>query len=118
MIPDPSKVTDTLDGSEAVRVMQHGKWRWVLSALFRRQRIETYQTTTGKIVFSPPFSAPPQVHPAIRYAGDRVVLGIPKNVTATGCDIDVIRSRGVLVLSAGPFEAVTGVSGAVIAIGN
>ena len=137
-IPDPSLIATDSDGTEAVRVLKGGRWRWMMTGLLRGlkgdkgdsvkgdkgdpgtpKRIELYASSvSGKVVFKPAFAAAPVVTPNPLVVGGQLVLAIPSNVTANGCDVTILRSRGTLVLTSGPFETVTGVAGSVLALGS
>lgn len=83
------------------------------------KRVEIYASTTaGKVVFSTAFATIPVVIPNPINVGGQLVIAMPLNVTKTGCDVTVMRSRATLVLSTGPFEVVTSVAGSVLAIGS
>lgn len=75
------------------------------------KRVEYYSGVTlangtAKLTFSPAFTTPPAVESSITWQGSQMILGYASNITTTGCDILVMRSRGTLLLTAGPFEPV------------
>ena len=87
------------------------------------KRIERYTGTSdatgaGTVTFSPAFSAPPVVEPSITWNGAQMVVASASNVTATGCTITVMRSKGTLVLTSGPFELAPNTAFRVLALGS
>ncbi|RFC65019.1 hypothetical protein DYI37_03900 [Fulvimarina endophytica] len=88
---------------------------------FQSERITGSVVTAGTAVtvnFAKPFAAPPAVIPVPGWSGDQFVEATATEITATGAKIIVKRSRGTLVLSAGPFEnAPAGTAFVVVALG-
>jgi hypothetical protein len=73
------------------------------------------------IAFSPAFDAIPDIDVIDGWSGDQMVTGAVVAGTAakTGCQVQVMVSRGTLLLTSGPFQkAAAGVSITVRAIGN
>lgn len=134
-VPTP---TNGLDGKsvELQKTATAVQWRqaggaWVdlvpLSAITGAagtpKRVERYTATTNSsgiatITFSPAFSAVPDVDPVIGWATDQMIAGAVTSVSTTGCTVQVMVSKGTLLLTAGPFQkAAAGVSVTVRAIG-
>jgi len=90
------------------------------------KRIERYTSTTNSsgiatIVFSPAFAATPDIDVIDGWNGDQMITGavVPGSASKTGCQVQVMVSRGTLLLTTGPFQkAATGVSITARAIGN
>lgn len=73
------------------------------------------------ITFTPAFSAAPDVDVIEGWNADQMITGavVPGTLTASGCQVQVMVSRGTLLLTTGPFQkAAAGVSVTVRAIGN
>lgn len=82
-------------------------------------------TTNGQgvatITFSPAFTAAPDVDVIEGWSGEQMVSGavVPGSLSATGCQVQVMVSRGNVVLSSGPFtKAGSGISVTARAIGR
>lgn len=89
------------------------------------KRVETYTGITNAsgivtITFNTPFATPPTILSAVTWgANNTMITGQATAVTTTGATIQGMRSRGTLLLSAGPFEVPpAGVTVTVVAIGN
>lgn len=68
--------------------------------------VTTDASNQAVVTFSPPFSKPPVViGAAYGLGGESVAFALPANVTATGCTVSALKTRGTLVLSTGPFVA-------------
>lgn len=73
------------------------------------------------VVFSPAFTSAPDVDVIEAWNADQMITGavIAGSVNAAGCQVQVMVSRGTLLLTTGPFQkAAAGVSITVRAIGN
>lgn len=89
------------------------------------QRVASSVSSTAgaaTVKFATAFPVVPEVLPVMTMVssgtGPMLVFGIPSNITKTGCDITVYRSRGTLLLTNTPFEIVGGVSVPVVAFGT
>lgn len=74
------------------------------------KRVEVLSTTANSggiatFTFSPPYDTPPTVTPFPIWSGDQMYIGQATSITPTTCTVVVKRSRGTLLLSAGPFES-------------
>lgn len=118
--------------STAIQWRQVGSTAWIdlvlLSALMPSpKRIERFTGTTNStgiatVSFDPAFNAIPDLDVIEDWtANDQMVTGkvITGTATKTGCQVQVMLSRGTLVLTSGPFQkAGSGVSITVKATGN
>lgn len=90
------------------------------------RRIERFTATTNSsgiatIAFSPAFEAVPDIDVVDGWAADQMITGalVAGSATKTGCQVQVMVSRGTLLLTSGPFQkAAAGVSVTVRTIGN
>lgn len=102
------------DGTEYVVVRKGMKpMRTLLSKiignLVKITRVEFYDVTTAAngtkaVVFGTPFAAPPKVEGLVTWSGMQMLSASISNITTTGCTVTAMRSKGTLLLSAGPFE--------------
>lgn len=75
----------------------------------------------AKITFSPAFTTAPDVDVIEAWNGEQMITGavVAGSITTTGCNVQVMVSRGTLLLTTGPFQkAAAGVSITARAIGN
>lgn len=90
------------------------------------KRISRFTASTNAsgiatVTFSPAFSATPDIDVIDGWSGDQMLTGavIPGTESKTGCQVQVMLSRGALLLTSGPFQkAGSSVSITVRAIGN
>lgn len=80
----------------------------------------TLANGTAKLTFSPAFTSPPIVDGSITWNSTQMIVGFASNVTVNGCDVLVMRSRGTLLLTTGPFEvaATVGTAFRMLVMGN
>lgn len=87
-------------------------------------RVESYTSGAGNasgvasVTFSPPFTSIPTIIPLTGIVGSTVTVGQVISVSKTGCTLQLITSRGTLVLSSGPFQAGQGSTLPIVAIGS
>lgn len=75
--------------------------------------------TAVAVTFAKTYSSVPNVAPVITGDVNTVVLPIIGTVTQTGCSVVVARTRGTLLLSAGPIEAAPAATAfRVVVVGN
>ncbi len=113
MLPE----AQTIDGTETIIIRKTDKpFRVFLSkiigALYPKLRIERYISSTNAqgiatITFATPFKEAPDVQVITGWSNDQMLAGGVTNVTTTGCTVQVMISRGNLLLSAGPFQKAT-----------
>lgn len=90
------------------------------------KRVERFSAATNAsgiatIAFDPVFAAVPDIQVIDGWIGDQQVTGgvVAGTATKSGCQIQVMVSRGTLILTTGPYQkAAAGVSVTVRAIGN
>lgn len=74
---------------------------------------------TVSVTFAKAFTAPPTLIDITTWSGDQMVASGAAEATATGAKIVVKRSRGTLLLNAGPFEnAPAGTAFTMLALGR
>ncbi|WAH52601.1 hypothetical protein LMA04_00635 [Pseudescherichia vulneris] len=56
------------------------------------------------VKFTKTYTAPPNVTPYNAIVNGQLVIGVPSDVTATGCNVIVVQTRGTLLLTTGPIE--------------
>ncbi len=73
-----------------------------------------FETVTGSVLtagakvavkFAKTYAAPPSVAPYNAIVGGQLVIAVPSEVTATGCNVTVVQTRGTLLLTSGPIES-------------
>lgn len=113
-----NNVNNTADANKPVSTAQ----QTAINAA--RPRIARFTGTTvstgiATIAFSPAFEAAPDVDVISGWANDQMIGGavVAGSVTKSGCQVQVMVSRGTLLLTSGPFQkAGAGVSVTVRAI--
>lgn len=113
-------VENTSDASKPVSTAQAAA---IAAAKIRVAKATAATNASGiaTLTFSPAFTSAPDVGVIDGWVGEQMVTGavIDGTVTATGCQVQVMVSRGTLLLTSGPFQkAAAGVSITVRAIGN
>ncbi|MEJ8308619.1 hypothetical protein [Agrobacterium larrymoorei] len=89
-------------------------------------RISRFTGTTNAsgiapITFTPAFGAIPDIDVIEAWSGEQMITGavVPGSATVSGCQVQVMVSRGTLLLTSGPFQkAGSGVAITVRALGN
>lgn len=106
-ISDVAGLQTALDSKTSLRVAR-------FTATTNAQGVATF-------TFSPAFSVPPDCDVIEAWNGEQMLTGaiVPGSVTTTGCQAQVMVSRGTLLLNSGPFQkAAANVSITVRAIGR
>lgn len=75
--------------------------------------------TAVAVTFAKTYTAPPNVVPVTTGDANSIVIPIIGTITQTGCSVTVVRTRGTLLLSAGPVEnAPAGTAFRIVVTGN
>lgn len=121
----PINPIEVFDGSEAIRVLTGGRWRWMMLSKLFGLRLETVSAkvvgSAGVVTlaFAAPFKKPPVLLPMNVAVGRQLYLGVATSVTETGAVVTLVRSKGTLLLSDGPFEyAPAGTTVSAVVIGS
>lgn len=77
------------------------------AAAIQTETVSGVVATAGAKVavkFTKTYTAPPNVTPYNAIVNGQLVIGVPSDVTATGCNVIVVQTRGTLLLTTGPIE--------------
>lgn len=130
MLPE----TDEIDGSETIIIRKGANpYRALLSRIISSlvklqkgdrgdkgdvgpagppKRVERYTATTNasgiaNISFAQAFTTIPDVQVITGWVGEQMISGAVTSVTTAGCSVQVMVSRGTLLLTTGPFRNVS-----------